>query len=124
MTHQKVRPDFPTAGETDSARARAAANQTVKACGETPKHCARQQQSCPHCGVCVSPKPNARAQVYCSTRSRMRGRINPPPIHRSSEPSSSPRRSLKKKTGGRCWPSRRSTLRHLPGSGASNALSR
>jgi hypothetical protein len=26
-------------------------------------------------------------------------RINPPPIHRSSEPSSSPRRSLKKENG-------------------------
>ena len=93
MTHQKVRPDFPTAGETDSGRARAAANQTVKACGETPKHCARQTAKLPPFAA------SACAQVYCSTRSRMRGRINPPPIHRSSEPSSSPRRGLKKENG-------------------------
>ena len=100
MTHQKVRPDFPTAGETDSGRARAAANQTVKACGETHKTlCAPDSKAALICGACVSPKPNARAQVYCSTRSRMRGRINPPPIHRSSEPSSSPRRGLKKENG-------------------------
>ena len=31
------------------------------------------QQTCPVCGACVSPKPKARAQVYCSTRCRMRG---------------------------------------------------
>ena len=31
------------------------------------------QQTCPGCGACVSPKPKARAQVYCSTRCRMRG---------------------------------------------------
>ena len=62
MTHQKVRPDFPTAGETDSGRAGAADNQTVKACSETPKHCARQTAKLPPFAASACRQSQTRAR--------------------------------------------------------------
>ena len=65
MTHQKVRPDFPTAGETDSGRARAAANQTVKACGETHKTlCAPDSKAAPiAASACRQSQKRARRSI-------------------------------------------------------------
>ena len=65
MTHQKVRPDFPTAGETDSGRARAAANRRSRPVAKPTKHCARQTAKLPSfvAPACRESQTRARRSI-------------------------------------------------------------